>query len=51
MIEICQQLIDKFILFGGDDLNNIELTEKYCWIILNKFDKVNGFDFHIIFLS
>ena len=36
-----EELIGKLILYGGDDTNNIELAEKYCWLILHKFDKLN----------
>ena len=41
MMKILEELTEKLILYGGDDGENIKLAEKYCWQLLNKFDKLN----------
>ena len=41
MIKICEALIENPILYEINNDKNIKLAEKYCWLLLNKFDKLN----------
>ena len=38
-VALCQELVDKLILFGGPD--NMEKAQKHCWLILDEYDKLN----------